>query len=214
MKSTTPRVKPRLRGVSHGIAAVVALVAAVTLVVRAPAGLPSWAMAIYGISLVSLFTISSVYHWITWPPTTRARLRRVDHSAIFLLIAGTYTPVTLLVLEPEPARKVMWLVWLGAGLGIVKALLPYKAPRAVTAGLYVLLGWTIMLEWAAIKAGLTAGQLALMFAGGGLYTLGAVAYALKRPDPWPAVFGYHEIFHLMVIGAAACHFAMVAQLVL
>lgn len=214
MKSTTPRVKPRLRGVSHGIAAVVALVAALTLVILAPPGLPTWAVAIYGISLVSLFTISSVYHWINWPPTTRARLRRIDHSAIFLLIAGTYTPITLLVLAPEPARKVMWLVWIGAGLGVIKALLPYKGPRAITAGLYVLLGWTIMLEWSAIKVGLGGEQLALMFAGGGLYTLGAVAYALKWPDPAPAVFGYHEVFHVLVIGAAACHFAMVARLVL
>jgi len=211
-RSAPARVKPRLRGVSHGVAAVVAALAVTVLVKNAAPGTATIAALIYGLSLIALFTISAVYHWINWQPAARARLRRLDHSAIFLLIAGTYTPVTLLVLSPPQARKVLTLVWIGAGVGIVKANLPWKGPRALTAGLYILLGWTIMVEWSAIQAGLSAGQLGLLFGGGGLYTLGAAAYALRWPDPAPKTFGYHEVFHLLVIGAAICHFTLVHTL--
>ncbi|MEZ4467139.1 MAG: hemolysin III family protein [bacterium] len=211
--TTSPRPKPRLRGASHGIAAFVALAAVGVLTVKAAPGTATWAAALYGASLVALFTISSVYHWFHWEPGLRARLRRLDHSAIFLLIAGTYTPVTLMVLAPDVAHRVLWWVWIGAAVGVVKSNLPIKTPRAVTAGLFIALGWTILLEWGAIQAGLSATQLGLMGAGGAAYSLGAVAYATKRPDPWPRTFGYHEIFHLLVIVAAVFHFILVAQLV-
>jgi hemolysin III len=204
------RVKPRLRGVSHFWAFFVALVAGGVLVAAAPDGRATLAAAIYATSLAALFGISALYHRVDWRPAARRWMRRLDHSAIFLLIAGTVTPFALLVLEGTLATALLIAVWTGAAAGIVVELFWFDAPKWVTAIVYLGVGWIGAIGYPAIiaEAGIAAG--ALIAIGGVLYTAGAVIYARQRPDPNPAVFGYHEIFHALVIAAAAAHFAAVA----
>jgi hemolysin III len=203
-------VKPRLRGVSHFWAFLVALVAGGVLVATAPDGRATLAATIYAGSLAALFGISALYHRVDWRPATRRWMRRLDHSAIFLLIAGTTTPFALLVLDGAFATGLLIAVWAGAAAGIVVELFWVDAPKWATAIVYLSVGWIGAVGFPAIvaRAGVTAG--ALIALGGLLYTAGAVVYARQRPDPNPAVFGYHEIFHVLVIAAAAAHFAAVA----
>jgi hemolysin III len=201
--------KPLLRGVSHEIAAWLALGAAVTLALVAPAGRSRLSAVVYGASLFSLFAVSALYHRPHWAPRARLWMRRLDHSAIFLLIAGTYTPFCLL-LGGATGRTMLAVAWAGAAAGVLQSVLWVRAPRALVAALYVLLGWVVVPVVPALRAALGTGALALLATGGLLYTLGAVVYAARRPDPFPRVFGYHEVFHGLVIAAAACHFAVVA----
>jgi hemolysin III len=210
--SQPPATKPALRGVSHQVASLLALFGGIWLTVEQTAPRAKLAMAIYGICLTALFAISAAYHRPNWQPLPRQRMRRLDHAGIFLQIAGTYTPLCLIALPAESGQRLLALVWGGALAGIVKTLLWVHAPRALTAGLYVLLGWAAVSEWTAIKAAIGPTGVTLMLTGGVLYTVGAVIYAKKKPSPWPLVFGYHEVFHLLVIAAAACHFALVARL--
>lgn len=209
-----PKKKPLLRGVSHEIGAYLAAIAAVALVIVAPTGTAAWGAGIYGASLVALLGISALYHRPTWTPRARQRMRKLDHSAIFILIAGTYTPLCLLVLGPSDGLLLLVLVWAGACLGICQSLFWASAPKPLVAGLCVALGWLAVWHWRAFAAGLSASALILMGVGGVLYTSGAVIYALRRPDPFPRVFGYHEIFHILVVAAAVCHFIAVTTVVL
>jgi hemolysin III len=204
------RVKPRLRGVSHFWAFFVALVAGAVLVLTAPGGKATLAAAIYSVSLSALFGVSALYHRVDWRPTARRWMRRLDHSMIFLLIAGTATPFALLVLEGTLATALLVAVWAGAAAGIVVELIWIDAPKWVTTIVYLSVGWIGALGFPAVvaEAGIVAG--ALIALGGALYTVGAVIYARQRPNPNPAVFGYHEIFHVLVIAAAAAHFAAIA----
>jgi hemolysin III len=205
------RVKPRLRGVSHQWAFLVALVAGGGLVATAPNGRATLAATIYAGSLAALLGTSALYHRVTWRrPEIRRWMRRLDHSMIFLLIAGTVTPFALLVLDGALATAILIAVWAGALAGIVVELIWVEAPKWVTVIVYLAVGWIGAVAYPAIlsRAGLGAGL--LIAAGAFLYTAGAVIYARQRPDPNPAVFGYHEIFHLLVIAAAALHFAAVA----
>jgi hemolysin III len=204
------KVKPRLRGVSHFWAFFVALAAGAVLVLTAPGGKATLAAAIYGGSLSALFGVSALYHRVDWRPAARRWMRRLDHSMIFLLIAGTVTPFALLVLDGPLATALLIAVWAGAAAGIVVELIWIDAPKWVAAVVYMTVGWIGALGFPAVvaEAGLAAG--ALIALGGALYTVGAVIYARQRPDPSPAVFGYHEIFHALVIAAAAAHFAAVA----
>jgi hemolysin III len=204
-----PRPKPLLRGVSHEIAAGVSLAGLVALVLLAPGPRARMGALIYGTSLVALFSVSALYHRPTWSPRARLWMRRLDHSAIFLLIAGTFTPLCLLIGDAR-AHTMLAVVWAGAGLGVLRALLWPRAPRAVATALYLLLGWAAVPLVPAMYRELGAGSLALLAAGGLLYSVGAVIYATRRPDPFPRVFGYHEIFHALVIAAAGLHFAVAA----
>jgi hemolysin III len=206
---TPPRPKPLLRGVSHELAAGVALFAWLALALFAASTRALVAANVYGVSLVSLFVVSAVYHRPTWTPRSRLFMRRLDHAAIFLLIAGTYTPMCLL-LAPGTGRVILAVVWSGAALGIVQSVFWVHAPKPLVAAAYVVLGWVVVPVLPTLSGTLGAGAVALLAAGGGLYTLGAVIYATRRPDPFPRVFGYHEIFHALVIAAAACHFTVVA----
>jgi hemolysin III len=206
---TQPRPKPLLRGVSHELAAGVALFAWLALALFAASTRALVAANVYGVSLVSLFVVSAVYHRPTWTPRSRLFMRRLDHAAIFLLIAGTYTPMCLL-LAPGTGRVILAVVWSGAALGIVQSVFWVHAPKPLVAAAYVVLGWVVVPVLPTLSGTLGAGAVALLAAGGGLYTLGAVIYATRRPDPFPRVFGYHEIFHALVIAAAACHFTVVA----
>jgi hemolysin III len=208
-------VKPRLRGVFHQWAFFVSLAAGAVLVAVAPAGRATLATAIYAITVVALFGVSAVYHRVNWASENARRwMRRLDHSMIFCLIAGTYTPFALLVLDGTLGTAILIGVWGGALAGIVLNLLWIDSPKWVTAAVYVTLGWVAVVTLPDIASELGFAALALIGAGGVLYTAGAVIYATKRPDPAPAVFGYHEIFHVLVIAAAALQFAVIAFYVL
>jgi hemolysin III len=212
-ESVDARLKPRLRGVSHEWGAYVAAVAGVVLVSLAPSARAAWAAGIYSLSLVALLGISAFYHRPTWSPDARAIMRRLDHSAIFVLIAGTYTPVCLLVLGSGEGDRLLLLVWIGAGLGAAQSIFWARAPKSLVALLCVALGWGAVWSWESLRAQLSLQVLLFILVGGILYTLGAVAYSIRRPDPWPEVFGYHEVFHALVLAASVLHFTAVAQIV-
>jgi hemolysin III len=203
------RTKPLLRGVSHEIAAGVALAGLVALVWVAPGPRARTAALVYGMSLVALFSVSALYHRPMWGARALLWMRRLDHSAIFLLIAGTFTPLCLLLGDAR-AYTMLAVVWAGAGVGILRALLWPKAPRALATALYLLLGWAALPLVPAMYRALGLVPLALLAAGGLLYSVGAIIYATRRPDPFPRVFGYHEVFHALVIAAAGLHYAVAA----
>jgi len=207
-------VRPRFRGVVHQWSFFVALAAGAVLVVWAPAGRATAAAAIYAAALAGLLGTSALYHRISWQPRARKWLRRLDHSMIFVLIAGTYTPFALLVLDGTLAKVVLVGVWSGAAAGIAFTLIWPNAPKWLTAGTYVALGWFSIVAVPQITAQAGVGALVLLGVGGVAYTLGAVVYARRRPDPRPATFGYHEIFHVLVVVAAAAHFTAVAAFAL
>jgi hemolysin III len=206
--------RPRLRGVFHQYAFFVAVVAGAVLVLAADSARARVAMVVYGGALSAMFGASAIYHRVPWRSLrVRAWMRRIDHSMIPLLIAGTYTPFALLAFHGRVADAVLIAVWCGAAAGIVLNLVWVDAPTWVTAAVYLALGWVGI---AALPELFDVGiaPALLVLAGGALYTVGAVTYALRRPNPRPAVFGYHEIFHLFVIGAAVMHYVAIAAFVL
>jgi hemolysin III len=206
--------RPRLRGVFHQYAFFAALVAGVVLVALADSGRGRFAMWVYAVALAAMFGVSALYHRVTWRSTrVRMWMRRLDNLGILLLIAGTYTPFALLAFDGALATAILVVVWIGAAVGLVFNLIWVDAPRWLRVPAFVALGWVGV---AGVPQLLDVGiaPTVLVFLGGALYTLGAVVYGLKRPDPRPAVFGYHEIFHLFVIAAAATHFVAVAAFLL
>ena len=206
-------LKPRLRGVFHQWAFYVSLVAGALLVAFAPSGRAAVVGAVYAAALAGMFGASALYHRGAWRPSVRPWLRRLDHSMIFVLIAGTATPVTVLGLEGVLPVVVLAVVWAGALVGASLNLVWIGAPRRLVAMVYVVLGWVgiVLLPETARHIGLAP---ALLFAAGGaLYTAGAVIYMRRRPDPRPAVFGFHELFHVFVIAAALAHFVAIAAFV-
>ena len=205
-------MKPALRGVLHQWAAVFAAGAGTGLVALAPTPTARIAVAVYSASLALLFTVSAVYHRFDWPNDVRMWLRRADHASIFLLIGGTYTPVALLGIGGEEAYHVLMLVWGGAALGIVVSLLWPTAPKFVAAVLAVAVGWTIVPYVGVLVRSLQPAELWLIVLGGVAYTVGALVYAMKRPDPWPRTFGYHEIFHALTLVGAGLHLAAVLSI--
>ena len=210
---SAPLPIPLLRGVSHQIAAFVSLVAGTALVVAARTPRGRWAALVYGASLFTLFSVSAVYHRRrTWSRRARRIVRRLDHSVIFLLIAGTYTPLAALV-GGARGTALLAVAWTGAALGIMKVNLWTRAPKRVGIALYVLLGWAAAPAFPTLAARLGAGPILLLLAGGLAYTVGAVVYATRRPNPYPRVFGYHEVFHALVVAAAAGHFLVAAAAV-
>lgn len=196
--------KPRLRGWVHFIAAPLSLVASIVLLVLAPTPATKWASAVYLAASFILFGVSALYHLFYWSPRAETLLRRMDHSNIFLLIAGTYTPLTVSLLDSPQRTILLWIVWTGALVGIVLNLLWPSAPRWLSTLIYVVLGWTAI--WYLPSFWVTGGPavVILIIAGGVFYTIGAVVYALKRPNPWPDWFGFHEIFHSFTVAAWAC----------
>ena len=206
-------LRPRLRGVSHQYAFFLSLGAGAALVAAASGGRETVAAAVFAGALAVMFGVSAVYHRVLWPPAARRWMRRLDHAAIYLLIAGTYTPFGLLVLPPTWAVVVLSIVWSGCAVGIALKFVWFDAPKWLAAVVAIALGWVGVVAFPhLLDAGV--GPLVLLGVGGVLYTTGAVVYARGRPDPVPAVFGYHELFHAFVIAAAACQFAAVAALVL
>jgi hemolysin III len=195
------------------VSAVVALAAGATLIaVSWPlAGLTAGlATFVYTAALVGMFTVSAVYHRVHWKSVvTRTRMKRLDHSMIFVLIAGTYTPFALLAMPKDTGMLVLAVVWGGAVAGVLLKLCWPSAPRSVGVPLYLLLGWVAAFYVAAIMhiAGIAA--MVLLVVGGALYSIGGILYALRWPDPWPATFGYHEFFHSCTAVAAICHYVAV-----
>ncbi len=197
---------PRLRGVSHAVAFSVSIVAAVVVVVLAPAGRATFAVAIYAITLVALFGGSALYHRWRGPARFKPILRRVDHSMIFLFIAASYTPIALVVLHGPLVWVVLGLAWAGALAGVAFSMGWIEAPRAVVSGSYLALGWVALIAVPQLFSELPLIPLILVCAGGVFYSAGAIIYARRRPDPWPRTFGFHEVFHALVILAAAAYY--------
>ncbi|MEX2447905.1 MAG: hemolysin III family protein [Solirubrobacterales bacterium] len=204
-------VKPKLRGVSHQWAFVVSLFLGAGLIFAADSPKATLAVAIYAVSLSALLGTSALYHRVDWKrPDRRRWMRRLDHSMIFFLIAGTYTPFALLALDGALADAILVAVWVGAVAGAVVEILWIEHPKWVAAIVYLSLGWIAVVPFPKLWTDLGPAGTLLVAAGGLLYTAGAIVYATQRPNPNPRVFGYHEVFHLFVIAAAAAHFAAVA----
>jgi hemolysin III len=207
--------RPRLRGWSHLVVAlpwVVGTVVLVTLAGQHPAR--QVGVALYGAASVWLFAVSGLYHVVTWPPPRRAALRRLDHANIFVLVAATYTPVMLTLTSAAWGISIVTTVWVLAAAGIAVSFTRVAVPRGLLAGLYLLLGWVSVVAMPVIAAAVGLGGLMLLLGAGLLYSAGAVAYALRRPALAPGWFGYHELFHALVIAANALFFVfMVVEVV-
>jgi hemolysin III len=202
--------KPRLRGVSHQWAFFASLGAGVALVLAASGAEAVIAMSIYAFSLSAMLGTSALYHRVTWTPDVRRWMRRLDHTMIFVFIAGTYTPFALLVMHGELANAVLIVVWASAAAGVVFNLVWIGAPYWFTAAVYMSTGWVAIVTLPQLWDEIGPVGVGLIALGGALYSAGAVIYARRKPDPRPQVFGYHEIFHVLVIAAAAVQYAAVA----
>ncbi len=206
-------VKPRLRGVLHQVSFFVALVSIAAHWLRTRSSAGGWAVRGYGATLVNRFGTSACYHRIDWRPVARARMRRLDHAAIFLLIGGGYTPLFALVNPEGAGHGALVAIWIGVAVGVVKSLAWPHAPKWLTALLCVGLGWMVIFQVVHRAPLIGPASVAMLVAGGVTYSLGALVYALKRPNPWPRVFGYHEVFHALVCLASGFVFAHVALVV-
>jgi hemolysin III len=205
----TAAVKPRLRGVSHLFAFVAALGGCFFLALAPADGAKHTAGLVFGVSLVLMFGISATYHRPTWSRATYRRIQRFDHAAIYVLIAGTFTPLAVLDAANRWSVLLLWLMWGAALTGAALVLLGIFAPRGLRAALYVALGTVSFPVLLRLPGSIGWAKVAGLFFGAVLYALGAVVYARKWPNPKPMVFGYHELFHVMVIAAAAMHYAII-----
>jgi hemolysin III len=211
--ATVERVKPKLRGVFHELGFYAALGLGAALVLTSHDGRARTAAAIFAACVAICFGASALYHRPTWRPAARARLARLDHAGIFLLIAGTYTPFGLLVMSSGWAVPMLSLAWSGALAAILLKLFWVRAPKLLSAALALALGWLGAVAFSQLLKLQLPGVL-LVVAGGLLYTLGALVYARRRPDPLPHLFGYHELFHVLTVAAVACQYASIAFFVL
>jgi hemolysin III len=204
-RAAAAAVKPKLRGWLHAGTFPLSLIAGITLIVLAPPGRTRTAVSVFVVTAALLFGVSALYHRGDWSPRMLAVLKRFDHANIFLIIAGTYTPFTVLLLPSGPARTLLWIVWSGAVAGVAFRVLWVHAPRWLYVPVYIALGWVAVVY---IPQFLHHGGVAvvtLVIVGGVLYTLGALVYGLKRPDPSPRWFGFHEVFHALTVAAFVVH---------
>jgi hemolysin III len=206
VRDTIDDVKPRLRGWIHAATAPLTLAAGIVLVVLSPTAVTRIGSAVFVTSAVVLFTVSAVYHRGTWSPRVWLFLRRFDHANIFLLIAGSYTPFTLLLLEGSERVVLLSVVWTGALLGVLFRVFWNNAPRWLYTPVYVALGWAAVFYFGDFARSASTAVLVLMAVGGLLYTLGGVVYGVKRPNPFPRWFGFHEVFHSLTIVAFVSHY--------
>lgn len=202
--AATPELKPTWRGWIHAATFPVAIAAGIVLIALAQGGPAKWASAVFMVTSLLLFGNSALYHRFNWSPRTRVILKRIDHANIVLLIAGTYTPIAVLALPTDQSIILLSLVWGGALAGILFRVFWIDAPRWLYVALYLVLGWAAVMYMVPLFQASPA-MMILVIIGGLLYTLGAVAYALKRPNPWPGHFGFHEIFHVCTVLAFLCH---------
>ncbi|MFN8162601.1 MAG: hemolysin III family protein [Solirubrobacterales bacterium] len=204
-------VKPKLRGVSHEWAFFLSLGFGAALILLAKTPKATLAVGIYAVSLSALFGTSALYHRVNWTrPNMRQWMRRLDHSMICFLIAGTYTPFALLVLHGTLALAILVVVWIGAIAGAIVEMIWINHPKWASVLIYMSIGWVAVIAFPELWSSMGVAGTLLVAAGGLLYTAGAVVYATQRPNPNPAIFGYHEVFHLFVIAAAIAHFSAIA----
>lgn len=205
--------KPRARGWIHLVVATMAVFAGAALVAVAALTVSSragWATLVYAVAIVAMFGVSAVYHRVGWvSPAAEKWMKRLDHSLIFVFIAGSYTPFAVLAMPNHTGTDVLIVVWTGAAAGVALKMLWPSAPRWVGVPLYLLLGWTAILFAETLHRGAGLAAVVLLVAGGVLYNVGAVFYGLRWPNPWPRTFGYHEFFHAFTAAAAACHYVAV-----
>ena len=205
---------PVFRGVSHRAMFIVALTLAPIMIVGAPGAGPRLVIAFYTLSIAALFGVSALYHRVPWSPRVRRAMQRLDHAVIFLAIGGTYTPVALFALSPWAAKLVLSLVWGGAAVGVFMRVRFTDARKAVVALPYLVVGWCLMAVVADAWHHLGVVGFLLLLVGGLAYTAGALVFAFQRPDPWPATFGFHEVFHVLTVAGAALHYVAIAFVVL
>lgn len=205
---------PMFRGVSHRAMFIVALTLAPIMIVAAPGVGPRLVIAFYTLSIAALFGVSALYHRVPWSPRVRRAMQRLDHAVIFVAIGGTYTPVALFALSPWAAKLVLALVWGGAAVGVFMRVRFTDASKAVVALPYLVVGWCLMAVVADAWHHLGVAGFLLLLVGGLAYTAGALVFAFQRPDPWPATFGFHEVFHVLTVAGAALHYVAVAFVVL
>lgn len=201
--------KPRLRGRIHQAALFVSVPAGAVLVVVARGAVATTVAVLYAMSLSAVFGASTAYHRGRWSESARRWMKRLDHSTIFVLIAGSYTPVSVLALHGPWEVVLLSVVWVGAAVGITLKMVRPDGLMILTSILYIALGWLALVALPQLFRGMEAAELALMVSGGLLYTAGAIVFASRRPDPRPATFGYHEVWHAFQVAAAACHYAMI-----
>ncbi|GAA2853678.1 hemolysin III family protein [Pseudonocardia halophobica] len=207
--SDLPFVKPRMRGWLHFWSFVTSVAACATLIAVAASlvgGAAALATSVYSVTILGLFGVSALYHRRTWTtPRSRLIMRRLDHSMIFVFIAGTYTPVAMLAMAPATGRIVLGVVWGGALAGVVLKTCWPHAPKWLAVPIYIALGWVAVFVLPDLLHNAGVAALVLLLVGGALYTAGAVFYAVHWPNPWPKTFGYHEFFHAATVLAAICH---------
>jgi len=213
LEEVEAEIRPRLRGTLHRITAPIAAVAFIPLVVMAETTGDAIAVLVYGFCVTAMLTVSGTYHRARLSDRARRVLKRIDHSTILLAIAGSYTAITVLALDGAAEVTMLVVAWTAATVGILIRMFWLDAPPPLVAAVYVISGWLLVFDIPAYLDGLSNGEFALIAVGGLLYTAGAVVYARKAPNPWPATFGYHEIFHAFVVVAAACHYLAVLSLV-
>ena len=206
-------VRPLLRGWMHLVCFFLAVPAAVTILALASTPRARLGAAIYGIGLVGLFGVSAAYHRGPWSPAWKGRMQRLDHATIFVMIAGTYTPVCLLVLEGRTAVAVLVAVWAGAAVGAALALIGSERGIRTHYALYIALGWVATAAMPQMVRNLSVPEVVLVAVGGLLYTVGAATLAFHWPDPFPRVFGYHEVWHTFVVVAVVCQFVALASVI-
>ncbi len=206
-------VKPLWRGWIHAGTFPIAIAAGIVLICLADGAAAKWSSAVFMATSLLLFGNSALYHRFHWKPRTKVILKRIDHANIFLLIAGTYTPIAVLALPPSKGILLLTLVWVGTILGIAFRVFWISAPRWLYVPLYVILGWGAMM-YVVDLLNANAAMMILVLVGGGLYTIGAVIYGLKRPNPVPGVFGFHEIFHTLTVLAFLCHWSAILLIAL
>jgi len=213
MIAESERVKPRLRGVFHESGFYASIALGVALVATAEGGRARTSAAVFSACVALCFGASALYHRPTWTPRVRAWLARLDHAGVYLLIAGTYTPFGLLVMSPGWAVPVLATVWSGTLAAILLKLFWVQAPRWLSATIGLALGWVAVVASSQLLKLPLPGVL-LVAAGGLLHTSGAIVYMRRRPDPFPQLFGYHELFHVLTVAATACFYASIAFFVL
>ncbi|MEY2996510.1 MAG: hypothetical protein RLZZ39_1335 [Actinomycetota bacterium] len=210
----TDVIRPILRGVFHRVAVVVAIPAFVVLIVMAPTAGARVASAIYALGILAMLGVSAVYHSGRLSERATRIFKRIDHSTILLAVTGSYTAVAVGALDGRSRVTLLVFVWTAAVVGVIIRMRWLHGPRAVSATVYLVVGWSALVEIAALVRSLDAADTALLVTGGGLYTLGAVIYSAKWPNPFPRVLGFHEVFHALVVGAVVVHYVLVARLVI